>query len=59
MEDYALSEAEKAFFAALNRLGVRYLVVGMSSALLQGAHGSTQDIDLWFVPSALTGARQI
>jgi hypothetical protein len=48
MGDYALSEAERRFFEALNGLGVRYLIVGMSSALIQGAHGSTQDIDVWF-----------
>ena len=27
---------------------VRYLVIGMSAALLQGARGATEDIDLWF-----------
>jgi hypothetical protein len=48
MVDYALNEAERIFFSSLNRLGVRYLIVGMSSALIQGAHGSTQDIDIWF-----------
>ena len=29
-------------------LGVRFLVVGMSAALIQGVRGSTEDIDLWF-----------
>jgi len=43
-----LTEAERAFLRALNDLGVRYLLVGMSAALLQGARGSTEDIDLWF-----------
>lgn len=43
-----LSEGERAFLQALNELGVRYLVVGMSAALLQGARGATEDIDLWF-----------
>jgi hypothetical protein len=43
-----LSEGERAFLRALNDLGVRYLVVGMSAALLQGARGATEDIDLWF-----------
>jgi len=43
-----LSESERDFFRALNELGVRYLLVGMSAALLQGARGSTEDLDLWF-----------
>jgi hypothetical protein len=43
-----LTEAERAFLRALNELGVRYLLVGMSAALLQGARGSTEDIDIWF-----------
>ena len=33
---------------ALNALGVRCLVVGMSAALIEGAPGTTQDLDLWF-----------
>jgi hypothetical protein len=50
MEDFSapLSPAEEAFLAALEAGGVRYLVVGMSAALMQGVRGSTEDIDLWF-----------
>lgn len=50
MEDSSapLSPAEAAFLAALDERGVRYIVVGMSAALLQGVRGSTEDIDLWF-----------
>lgn len=50
MEDFSapLSPAEAAFLAALDERGVRYLVVGMSAALIQGVRGSTDDIDLWF-----------
>jgi hypothetical protein len=44
----SLSSAERAALRALNSLGVRYLLVGMSAALLQGARGATEDIDLWF-----------
>ena len=44
----SLSETERRFLQALGDLGVRYLVVGMSAALLQGARGATEDIDLWF-----------
>jgi predicted nucleotidyltransferase len=43
-----LSEAEQTFLRTLNDRGVRYLLVGMSAALLQGARGATDDIDLWF-----------
>lgn len=43
-----LSSVEAAFLAALDARGVRFLVVGMSAALIQGVRGSTEDIDLWF-----------
>ncbi|MBX3232851.1 MAG: hypothetical protein KIT84_42485 [Labilithrix sp.] len=44
----SLSREERAFLTALNDLGVRYLLVGMSAALLQGATLATEDINLWF-----------
>ncbi len=47
-EPSALTAAERTFFEALDRRGVRYLLVGLSAALLQGANVSTQDIDVWF-----------
>ena len=43
-----LSDGEREFLRTLNELGVRYLLVGMSAALLQGARGATEDLDLWF-----------
>lgn len=43
-----LTDPERRFLEALNACGVRYLVVGMSAALLQGARGATEDVDLWF-----------
>jgi hypothetical protein len=46
--DATLTAGERAFLLALNDLGVPFLIVGMSAALLQGARGSTEDIDLWF-----------
>jgi len=46
--DDSLTAEERAFLEALNDLGVRFLLVGMSAALLQGATLSTEDIDLWF-----------
>lgn len=48
MADSILSGAERTLLRELEARGVRFLVVGMSSALLQGARGSTEDIDLWF-----------
>jgi hypothetical protein len=35
-------------FDELNKRGVRYMVVGMASAIMQGVPATTQDIDLWF-----------
>lgn len=46
--DVVLTPAERALLEALNTLGVRYLVVGMGAALIEGAPGTTQDLDLWF-----------
>ncbi len=43
-----LTPAESAFLAELEARGVRYLVVGMSAALMQGVRGATEDFDLWF-----------
>jgi hypothetical protein len=43
-----LRDSERRFLVALNELGVRYMIVGMSAALLLGARGATEDIDLWF-----------
>jgi len=48
MADSILTSDERRLLAELEARGVRYLIVGMSAALLQGARGSTEDIDLWF-----------
>ena len=48
MFDIVLTSAERALLEALRALGVRYLIVGMGAALIEGAPGTTQDIDLWF-----------
>lgn len=48
MDDSTLTSAERRLLVELGARGVRYLIVGMSAALLQGARGSTEDIDLWF-----------
>jgi len=48
VDDFALTPAERALLQALQRRGVRFVVVGMGAALLEGAPVATQDIDLWF-----------
>src|SRR5450631_2940555 len=48
MEGSALAPGERAFLEELNARGVRFILVGMSAALLQGANVSTVDMDLWF-----------
>ncbi len=48
MADSALAQAERALLAALTELGVRFMVVGVTAAAMQGAHVGTDDIDLWF-----------
>lgn len=42
------SPAERRVLESLLRHRVRFMVVGLSAAVLQGAHVVTQDIDLWF-----------
>ena len=46
--ELVLTDAERSLLEALNDLSVRYLVMGMGAALLEGAPGTTQDLDLWF-----------
>ncbi len=48
MADSALTEAESALLRELTARGVRFLIVGATAAVLQGANTATQDIDLWF-----------
>ena len=43
-----LTTAEMQFLLELVSRKVRFMIVGMSAADLQGAHIGTQDIDLWF-----------
>jgi hypothetical protein len=43
-----LSDAEADLIRSLLEEEVRFMVVGMSAAILQNAPGMTQDIDLWF-----------
>jgi hypothetical protein len=48
MQGSALSPAERRFLEALSDRGVRFMVVGLGAAVLQGATVATHDIDLWF-----------
>lgn len=44
----SLDASELRFLRALLRRKVRFMVVGLSAAVLQGAPVVTQDVDLWF-----------
>jgi len=44
MADSILTTAERTFLAVLSARGVRFMVVGMSAALIQGARGATEDM---------------
>ena len=48
MDDFALTPAERRLFRALSERGVRFLIIGMGAALIEGAPLATQDIDVWF-----------
>jgi hypothetical protein len=56
MEDFsALTDAERTLFEALERRGVRFMLVGLSAAVLQGANTGTRDIDIWFEDTSAGG----
>jgi hypothetical protein len=46
--DSNVTDAEVLFLRELARRKVRFMVVGMSAAVIQGADLGTDDIDLWF-----------
>jgi predicted nucleotidyltransferase len=49
MDDFsAFTPAERALLDALVRRGIRFMLVGLSAAVLQGANSGTRDIDIWF-----------
>jgi hypothetical protein len=48
VDDFALTVAERRLFEALDHHGVRYILLGMGAALLEGAPVATQDLDVWF-----------
>jgi hypothetical protein len=47
VDDFALTPAERALLGALHARGVRFLLVGLGAAVLEGAPLATQDLDLW------------
>ena len=47
VDDFALTLAERRLFQALNERGVRYMLLGMGAALLEGAPVAVQDLDVW------------
>lgn len=48
MSDIVLTPAERALLEALHELDVRFLIVGLGAAVLEGAPVATQDLDVWF-----------
>jgi hypothetical protein len=46
-DDFALTPAERRLFEALTARGVRFLIIGLGAAVLEGAPVSTQDLDVW------------
>ena len=49
MDDFSvLTAGEKRLLEALRTSGVRFMIVGLSAAVLQGANAATRDIDVWF-----------
>lgn len=47
MDDFALAPAERRLLEALQARGVRYIVVGMGAAVIEGAPVATQALDIW------------
>jgi len=45
--DFAFAEAERRLLRALQDHGLRFLIVGLGAALIEGAPVATLDVDLW------------
>lgn len=48
MSEFVLTPAERTLLEALRALDVPCLPIGVGAALVEGAAGTTQDLDLWF-----------
>lgn len=58
MADYVLTDAERRFLTELETRGVKFMIVGLTAAGLQGANTTTVDVDLWFETTADPGIRE-
>ena len=55
MADSYPTDAELIFLRELGLRKIRFMVVGMAAAVMQGSDRSTDDIDLWFASLADPG----
>lgn len=44
---FEFTKEEEQFLISLNKNNVRFMIVGLTSAVLQNSHVVTQDVDLW------------
>lgn len=49
---FTLTDEEISFLRELTKRGSRFMLVGMVSAILQGADAGTRDLDLWFATTS-------
>jgi len=54
VDSFALTPAERALFQSLERRGIRFVIIGMGAAMIEGAPVTTQDLDLWLEDAAAT-----
>jgi hypothetical protein len=47
VHDFALVESERRLLQSLGGHGIRFIVVGLGAALIEGAPVATLDLDLW------------
>ena len=52
VDDFALAPAERRLFDALNHHQVRFIILGMGAALLEGAPVATQDLGAELIEAA-------
>ncbi len=57
-DNLIFSDKEAAFLEELVRQNVRFMIVGLSAAALQGAPVVTQDVDLWFADLSDPGIKK-
>ena len=48
LKERSLTQEELKFLRELSRQKIRFLIVGLGAAALQGVNVATQDVDLWF-----------